>query len=477
MSARLRPFALVSMLLVAGCGAAEVQGKPGTGATGGSGGAGPGPASDGASFAVPDAATGDAPPQAPRPPTSGEQCLEEAVTGEQLPLDLMLVLDASGSMNLMVGGQTRWRQVTGALDSFVRDPRSSGLGVGLQVFPYSIAAKPCTDDGDCGGTRGRRGFACAPPSVCVGGGVALATARTCDPNDAYCPEPGTGCEPVGRCAGSGARCLNLGQTCPGGGGMCGDAPTVCKLPIDSCELADYTRPRIPLAALPGAAPAVSQGMQAIKPGGNTPIAPAVAGAASYLRAHLAQTPGRRAALVLASDASPNVCAGADVAGVVAAIEAARAGTPPLPTYVIGAVSPGDMIRTQASQRFAQAGGTGTPFILSDTAADLGDRFLAALSAIRGNALPCEFRIGTPTAGTIDYGKVNVRFVTPGAPTDLVYVASADRCDPTRGGWYYDVDPARGTPTTVMICPATCARFKAEAGGAVELRFGCRTRID
>jgi hypothetical protein len=47
----------------------------------------------------------------------------------------------------------------------------------------------------------------------------------------------------------------------------------------------------------------------------------------------------------------------------------------------------------------------------------------------------------------------------------------------RGGWYYDTDPAQGMPTTVHVCPATCARFKAEMGGAVELRFGCKTRID
>jgi hypothetical protein len=462
-------------LALGACSPSRVESIGRDGGPGQPGGGGSG-ASDGPTLAVPDGPDGglEAPP--PRPPTSGEQCVEEAIRGEQLPLDLLLVLDASGSMNLEVGGQTRWKRVTDALKSFMADPRSAGLGVGLQVFPFTISEKPCRNDGDCGGDAARTGFYCTRPFLCMGPGVAPATARPCDPNDAFCPM-GTDCEPSGRCTGSGGRCVNLGQACPGAGGNCGDAPLVCKLPLDSCEVADYERPRLPLAVLPAALPGLSGGLDSIKPGGNTPIAPAVGGAARYLRQHLAANPGRRGAPVLASDASPNICAGADVAGVVAAIETARAGTPSLPSYVIGAVTPGDMIRADAAARFAQAGGTGTPFILSNVAVDLGTRFLEALSTIRGSALPCEFRIAMPSTGTIDFGKVNVRFVGVGGVSDLSYVGSSERCDPTKGGWYYDVDPARGTPTTVRVCPANCARFKAETGGMVELRFGCRTRID
>jgi hypothetical protein len=447
--------------------------------------AGPGPDSvggpnpNGSTVGLPDGGGTDA-NLSPRPPTTGEQCAEEAITGEMVPVDLMLVLDASGSMRVMVGGKTRWDQVKDALGTFVRDPRSTGLGVGLQAFPFTIFQKPCTTDADCGGFgTGPTAFWCTQPFFCDGTGVSLATARACDPNDAYCPEPGTRCVGAGRCTQSGARCLNLGQACPGGaaGDMCGRAPTVCKLQIDSCEAGDYRRPRVPIGTLPAASGDLMQGLGAIGPAGNTPIAAALEGAAQYLREHLAAHPGHRGALVLASDVAPSGCERDNVDSVAAVIEAARMGSPAISTYVIGAVSPGDMLRGAAASRLAQVGGTMTPFILNDAAPDLGNRFLEALSAIRGSALACEFRIPTPTKGMVDHGKVNVRHVSSAGGDDLIYVGSAAGCDATRGGWYYDVDPARGTPATVHVCPATCARFKAEPSGSVELRFGCRTRIE
>jgi hypothetical protein len=66
--------------------------------------------------------------------------------------------------------------------------------------------------------------------------------------------------------------------------------------------------------------------------------------------------------------------------------------------------------------------------------------------------------------------------TPG-PIDLLYVGSADRCDASKGGWYYDVDPKMGNPTPVQICASNCRSFKADPGGSIELRFGCLTRIN
>jgi hypothetical protein len=414
---------------------------------------------------------------APRPPGS-EQCAEEAIQGELVPLDLMMVLDASGSMNLKTGNRTRWQLVSEALGSFMRDPRSVGLGVGFQTFPYTLHEKSCTSDAECGGAAGSVGRECARPFLCIGPGVLPATAATCDPNDAFCPA-GTQCVRSGRCTSSSMRCTNLGEPCPGGGNsdVCGEAPLICKIPIDSCEPADYERPKVPIGVLPGALAAVTRGLNAVNPASNTPIAAAVEGAARYLRQHAAMHPDRRAALVLASDASPTACQNSNIEGVAAALNAARAGTPALPTYIIGVVSAGDAIRSQAATQLAQAGGTSTPILLNDSATDLGTRFLDALNTIRGSALPCEFRIPRPTSGTLDYNKVNVRFTGISGPADLLYVGSADRCDPARGGWHYDVDPAAGAPATVRVCDATCRQFKAEATGVVELRFGCRTRID
>ena len=411
----------------------------------------------------------------PRAPSSAEQCAEEAIRGELFPLDLLLLLDASGSMNFRVGERTRWQLVSQALVGFLGDPRSRGLGVGFQTFPFTVYEKVCTSDADCSGAPGD----CSRPFLCAGPGVLPAVARICDPGNPICPEAGTQCVPSGRCSGTSARCVSLGELCPGGGAndRCDEAPLVCKLPIDSCTPGDYERPKVPIAILPEATAALTAGLAGVRPQGNTPIAPAVEGATRYLRQHLAAHPERRAALVLASDASPTGCGPNDLETTLVAIESARGGSPSLSTYVIAAVSPGDRIGGLDANRLAQAGGSSTPIVLNDSAPDLGERFLEALNAIRGSALPCEFRIPRPSTGMIDYGRVNVRYVAAGGTEDLAYVRSADRCGPITGGWYYDVDPATSTPSSVRVCEGTCRRFKADATGMVELRFGCRTRID
>jgi hypothetical protein len=125
--------------------------------------------------------------------------------------------------------------------------------------------------------------------------------------------------------------------------------------------------------------------------------------------------------------------------------------------------------------WATAGGT-APAIVLDPTMDFTQRLLSALNQIRGAALACEFAIPPPQMGTLDYGKVNVRASAGGAPEDLLYVGRADRCDPARGGWYYDVDPAMGKPARVLLCPATCTRVKADPAARVDLLFGCATRF-
>ena len=254
---------------------------------------------------------------------------------------------------------------------------------------------------------------------------------------------------------------------------------MCKFQIDSCEPADYVRPRVAIAQLPGAAASMSAGLGAVQPGGNTPIAPAVDGAADHLRTHLAAVTGPRAgALVMASDVAPTACGNSAEPGVIQAIMTRATARPRCPPTSSGPSAPATPSAPRSRASSPPAGGTGMPFLLGNTTADLGDRFLEALAAIRGSALPCQFRIAMPSAGhhRLRQGERPLQRRRR-VRTTCVYVGSADKCDPMRGGWYYDVDPAQGKPSTVHVCPATCARFKSEMGGAVELRFGCRTRID
>ena len=148
----------------------------------------------------------------------------------------------------------------------------------------------------------------------------------------------------------------------------------------------------------------------------------------------------------------------------------------IPTYVVGIATPNDAVERMALQTLATAGGTGQPFVIGPMD-NLGQRFLEALEQIRGQSLPCEFSIPAPRAGgAIDFGKVNVRWKGATADEDVLFAGTMAACDPTRGGWYYDVPPASGTPTRVIACEATCQRFKADPSATVEIRYGCRTRI-
>jgi hypothetical protein len=206
------------------------------------------------------------------------------------------------------------------------------------------------------------------------------------------------------------------------------------------------------------------------------MGPAVRGALAHLRAHLAANPGHRVALVLATDGLPDgFCSRNNPDNIVEAVAGGR--TQGIPTYVIGVFSAAQlMMARRLLDPLAMAGGTDAPHVLT-AAGDLTMKFREALAAIRGTALPCEFTIPPPTMGAIDFGKVNVQIKTAAAAEDVPYVASRDRCDPTRGGWYYDVDPATGgTPKTILVCEATCRRFKADATTRVQIGFGCKTRV-
>jgi hypothetical protein len=397
-----------------------------------------------------------------------------------VPLDLLLLVDTSGSMNDAVATRTKWLLAGDALSAFVQDPRSAGLGIGLQFFPVEAPPRTCNSDADCGLTGVRPNFWCHANHVCYVPGMPLATLRSCDPMVAFLCR-GPACRPLGRCSQSGLDCIEIGQACPGGiaGDTCTAPPKICQNDAGdgSCVAGDYARPVVPIATLPMGAAGLTGALGAKVPRGATPMGPAAQGALDYLRMHLLAHPGRRAALVMVSDGLPQGCQlNDDIEAVAAILEAGRSSSPSIPTYVIGVFNEAALNNESraALERLAMAGGAGTPFLVSATA-DLTQRFLESLNQIRGTALACEFNIPPPTMGQIDYGKVNVRVAGTSGPEELPYVGALDRCDPVRGGWYYDLNPASATPTRVIVCPASCGRLQQGGSNSVELSFGCRTR--
>lgn len=86
-----------------------------------------------ASSPEPDAGQGDAEEgdASEIPPPS---CLKASYTATLTPLDMLIVLDQSGSMN---DEQDRWTPVTNAIKTFVSSPELASTGVALEYFPLA----------------------------------------------------------------------------------------------------------------------------------------------------------------------------------------------------------------------------------------------------------------------------------------------------------------------------------------------------
>jgi hypothetical protein len=263
------------------------------------------------------------------------------------------------------------------------------------------------------------------------------------------------------------------------GGTCEATTKFCLFLGDpsECEVTNYESASVGIAPLPQNQSLLVRALRGKSPAGGTPMRAAVEGALAQLRTHLVKNPGRKAVLVLASDGLPS-CSPPALHGIPAIADLvgkARLGTPSIVTYVIGVFSPGEISSAAAQLNLvATAGGSSQAFVLTATD-DLAMRLQDALNTIRGSALSCEYKIPTDRK-ELDFGAVKVRFTTnAGTREELRYVHTMASCDSLRGGWYYDIDPATGTPTRIHVCPTSCDAFKKEGSGQVDLAFGCSPR--
>ncbi len=199
-------------------------------------------------------------------------CATETFQGEQIPLDMYIMMDRSGSMGqATAAGPSVWDATKQAITDFVNSPDSSGIGVGIQFFPPSAGSMP----------------ACGP----------------------FTPPP---C-PVG--------CMAFGPFCvPDSGG--------------SCNLNDYLPPAVGIQPLPGVAPQIVTALNGQSPGGGTPTLPAMQSAAQASTVYAQQNPGRKLIIVLATDGNPNDC-NSTIPAVANVAAAAAMGAPPVNTFVIG----------------------------------------------------------------------------------------------------------------------------------------------
>jgi hypothetical protein len=400
----------------------------------------------------------------------GAACVTQTNKAERLPLDLYLMLDSSYSMldETAIAGVDKWQAVKAALTSFMRAPASDGLGLGIQYFPQVRAELPAD---------------CFADAACGAHGPCL-LARTCSPgtqvvlcdSNADC-RAGQSCILLGSCAAPDGYCTDFGLFCPGGS-QCQQIPGYCQ-GRDICDAAAYAAPAVGIKPLPGNVPALVASLDMKSPVGRTPLGPALQGAVNHLQDHLRNNPGRRAAVVLASDGFPVACAPQDIQGVALIAEAARRASPPVATFTVGVVARGEMqAATENLALIARAGGTARAHVIN-TAQNVEQEFLKALDGIRTTTLTCEYKLPAPSTGSLDLTRVNVQYTAGNGQVSFFgNVPNRAACDPQTGGWFYDVDTASGArPTSIVICDSSCGQLTSDPAAQLEVVLGCTTVID
>ena len=235
---------------------------------------------------------------------------------------------------------------------------------------------------------------------------------------------------------------------------------------DSCTAADYSHAAVEIAALPGVASSITSSMAAHSPSTATPTSAALQGAIMHASSWATAHPGEVTAVIFATDGDPSEC-DTNLTNIDAIAAAGYAGTPKIPTFVIGVGS-----SLSNLNGIAAAGGTQQAFLV-DTNANVNAQFLAAMNAIR-NSATCTYTIPLPMTGTPNYQEVNVVFTpTGGTPLTIPNVPDKASCPANGNGWYYDNNAA---PMSIILCTSTCGTVQADANGTVGITLGCATVI-
>lgn len=238
---------------------------------------------------------------------------------------------------------------------------------------------------------------------------------------------------------------------------------------EGCDVNDYLPPVVFIEPLPAVRSKLEAALNGTSPAGGTPTQPALEAARNAVTAYAAQHPDRKVIIVLATDGNPNDCNSTN-AGVASI--AASSHSQGVDVFVIAIAQSG--VDVAGLDTVAQSGGTGQALVVQPGSA--GTEFQAAMDAIRGSALGCQFKLPAPPTGEeLDPQKVNVFFTPPGGTRQgLYFVSSESGCDPVSGGWYYS-DPSNPLAGEILICPANCDELN-DAGGKVDIEVGCATTV-
>jgi hypothetical protein len=250
---------------------------------------------------------------------------------------------------------------------------------------------------------------------------------------------------------------------------------------DQC-LSDYSRLTVPIATCQANATTLPSTLATLTPHMNTPTEQALTGAYAAAARYTTANPGHTVAVVLVTDGYPYAC-GNDTTGAKAATlaKAAFDGSPSVQTFVVG------LGATTTLDAIALAGSGGATHAISSSA-DATQQILNLLTTV-SKLITCDYAI--PSAGSgldggqgadaghgVDYGFVNVQTKIGDAASfdTILNVSDQSKCNPTGGGWYYDVKPTTTTnPTKIVLCPQTCDAVNGAPGSVLQVLMGCATK--
>lgn len=237
----------------------------------------------------------------------------------------------------------------------------------------------------------------------------------------------------------------------------------------SCKTEHYRFASLPIADASRMTSGALSTLDAVKPQGQTPTAPALTAALDMATSYGVEHPDRSVVVVLATDGLPTTCAPTDTAALAALAREALDGPAHVRTLVVAS---GEDAHSPGFARVAQAGGTLRPLVIEDQG-DFAQQMKDALGDAAAHRVACDLALPEPPDGRrLDYDAVNV-VLDGDQRVTLPRVDNASRCAGT-AGWYYDVDPASGAPSRLNVCKAACDRVDSAAKLRVEV--GCETVV-
>jgi hypothetical protein len=442
-----------------------------------------------ATIATTEEALISAPPTNSTLSPNANACQRDTYEAQRTELNLLLLIDLSGSMLTQVNfdtGDTQWDAVRQAVREFVTSPSADGLGLSVTYYPVLSERSACEPGSFCDNGTRCVSKVCLIPTL-LGYPFECLTDNDCYGEVTF--EDGTtvvdSCEDPYSCVDYELQLCFVDENCPNGD-LCADgAGTVGMCPgTMSCNVDDYAVAKVPLQVLPTGRDALLASLDDsyVDFYSSTPTQVALEGAFRQVREWRMNEPEKRSVVVLATDGLPAGCEtlpDEDLLQSTLQVLEEAAGEE-LSTFVIG-VTPmeDDTIEGLAEQlavqraslnAMAQAGQTSAPFLVqADTSTT--QAFLEALDAVRNVALACDYNL---PEGTANFGLVNVELSSGGDPETIPKVDAPTNC--AGGGWYYDSDETLedDSPSRVVLCQSTCDHVQQVTTSRVDVVLGCPT---